>query len=217
MAQSCKVRARGFFVTGTDTNVGKTVVSACLAVAWNASYWKPVQTGLAEDPGDTATVAALAGLAADRVLPPVYAFRAPLSPHAAAAAEHAAIDLDTIARPATSRVLIVEGAGGVLVPLNSSTLMIDLIDRLGLPTILVARSTLGTINHTLLSLEALRARRLAIAGVVMNGPPDAGNRSTIERYGRVRVIAELPRVEPLDAAAVRGLAARIPPLAEILR
>ena len=89
--------------------------------------------------------------------------------------------------------------------------MIDLIHRLGLPVILVARSALGTINHTLLSLGALRARQVPVAGVVMNGPPDAGNRSTIEQFGRVRVLAELPRVEPLDPAAIRALAARIPP------
>jgi malonyl-CoA O-methyltransferase len=206
---------RGVFVTGTDTDVGKTVVSACLAAAWNADYWKPIQTGLAGDPGDTATVTALAGLSAERAYPPAYAFQAPLSPHAAAAAEHAMIALDAVARPSTKQFLIVEGAGGILVPLNRSALMIDLMQRLGLPAILVARSTLGTINHTLLSLGALRARQVPIAGVVMNGPPDAGNRRAIEQFGRVRVLAELPRTEPLDPQAIRALAARIPPLAEI--
>ena len=207
---------RGVFVTGTDTDVGKTVVSACLAAAWNGSYWKPIQTGLAGDRGDTATVTALAGLSPERVYPPAYAFQAPLSPHAAAAAEHAMIALDTIARPASSKqFLIVEGAGGVLVPLNRSALMIDLIQRLGLPAILVARSTLGTINHTLLSLGALRARQVPVAGVVMNGPPDAGNRRAIEQFGRVRVLAELSRIEPLDAAAIRTLAALLPPLGSV--
>ncbi len=206
---------RGVFVTGTDTNVGKTVVSACLAGAWNAAYWKPVQTGLADDPGDSATVTSLAGLPAERVFAPVYAFQAPLSPHAAAAAEGAMIELDAIARPPTRQFLIVEGAGGVLVPLNRSAFMIDLIRKLDLPVVLVARSTLGTINHTLLSIGALRARQVAIAGVVMNGPPDSGNRRAIEQFGRVRVLAELPHVEPLDAAALRGLAARIPPLGEV--
>jgi len=209
------VEPRGVFVTGTDTNVGKTVVSACLAAAWSAGYWKPVQTGLADDPGDTATVTALAGLVPGRVFAPAYAFRAPLSPHAAAAAERATIDLDAIARPVTRAFLVVEGAGGILVPLSASALMIDLVRQLDLPAVLVARSTLGTINHTLLSLHALRARQVPIAGVVMNGPPDAGNRRAIEQFGRVRVLAELPRVEPLDQAAIGTLAARIPPLSEV--
>jgi len=206
---------RGVFVTGTDTNVGKTVASACLVGAWNAGYWKPIQTGLADDPGDSATVTALAGLPPERVPAPVYALQAPLSPHAAAAAERVTIELEAIARPASRQFLVVEGAGGILVPLNRSALMIDLIGRLGLPAILVARSALGTINHTLLSLGALRARQVPVAGVVMNGPPDAGNRRAIEQFGRVRVLAELPRVEPLDAAAIRSLAARIPPLNEV--
>lgn len=206
----------GVFVTGTDTNVGKTVVSACLAVAWQAAYWKPVQTGLAEDPGDSATVTALAGLSPERVLPPAYVFQAPLSPHAAAAAEGKTIAADTIVRPASSRFLVVEGAGGVLVPLTPKTLMIDLMQRLALPVVLVTRSTLGTINHTLLSLEALRARRITVAGVVINGEPNPGNRRAIEEYGRVRVLAELPPVEPLGPAAVRGLAKHLPPAELVL-
>jgi dethiobiotin synthase len=209
-------KPRGVFVTGTDTNVGKTVVSACLAAAWDAAYWKPVQTGLAEDPGDTATVATLAGLPPDRVVPPTYAFRAPLSPHAAAAAERATIALESFSFPAMQRLLIIEGAGGILVPLNRNALMIDLVRRLDVPAVLVARSTLGTINHTLLSLGALRARQIPVLGVIMNGPPDAENRRAIEQFGRTRVIAELPRVEPLDAAALRGLVARIPRLESLL-
>ncbi len=208
-------RRRGVFVTGTDTNVGKTVVAACLAAAWGAAYWKPIQTGIAEDPGDSATVTTLAELPPDRVLPPAYTFKAPLSPHAAAAAERATIDLDAISLPSIPSFLVVEGAGGILVPLNRSVLMIDLIRKLDLPAVLVARSTLGTINHTLLSLGALRARQVPILGVVMNGPPDAGNRRAIEQFGRARVLAELPRVEPLDPPALRGLAARIPPLEQV--
>lgn len=209
-------KPRAVFVTGTDTNVGKTVVAACLAAAWGAAYWKPMQTGLAEDPGDTATVAALAGLPPERVLPPAYAFRAPLSPHAAAAAECATIDLGALTLPPSPHVIVVEGAGGLLVPLNRNAFIIDLIRKLDLPAVLVARSTLGTINHTLLSLGALRARQVPILGVVMNGPPNAGNRRAIEQFGHARVLAELPHVAPLDAAALRGLAAHIPPLESLL-
>ncbi len=211
---------RGVFVTGTDTGIGKSFTAACLVRAWGAAYWKPVQTGLAEDPGgDSAAVSGLVDIHNTAPYAPRHGLRAPLSPAAAAALEGVRIALaDFDIPPSDGRPLVVEGAGGVLVPLTPEHLLIDLIARLGLPAILVARSTLGTINHTLLTLEALRARRLPVAGVILNGPPDAGNRAAIERFGAVRVIAELPRLaaEP-DAAAVARLAAeRIPPLDSLL-
>jgi dethiobiotin synthase len=211
------VVVRGVFVTGTDTGIGKTVVSACLARAWQAGYWKPVQTGRTTGDDDTATVAALAGLPTQRIFAPAYALQAPLSPHAAAELEDIRISMDGMAPPETAHPLVVEGAGGVYVPLNDRDFMIDLMARLALPVVLVARSTLGTINHTLLSLAALRARGLLIAGVVLNGPPNAGNRAAIERFGQVRIVAELARIDPLDAAAIERLAALIPPLSEIPR
>ena len=202
---------RGVFVTGTDTGIGKTLVSACLVRAWDAAYWKPVQTGAAgPDSDDTATVARLTGMS---LVPPRHTLQAPLSPAAAAAAEGVRLALEDFALPAAARPLVVEGAGGVLVPLSDRHLMTDLMARLGLPVVVVARSTLGTINHSLLTLEALRARGLAVVGVILNGPPDAGNRAAIESHGRVRVVAEIPLLaaEP-DAAAVARLAALIPPL-----
>jgi malonyl-CoA O-methyltransferase len=204
----------GIFVTGTDTGVGKTVAAACLARAWHAGYWKPIQTGTATGDEDTAAVAALAELPADRIMAPAYALRAPLSPHAAAELEGVTISMDAIVLPSTAHRLIVEGAGGILVPLNELDFMIDLMARLALPIVLVARSTLGTINHTLLSLAALRARALPVAGVILDGPPNAANRAAIERFGQVRVLAELPHVDPLNAAAVARLAKLLPPLPE---
>ncbi|HUL06813.1 MAG TPA: dethiobiotin synthase, partial [Candidatus Acidoferrum sp.] len=144
-----------------------------------------------------------------------YALQAPLSPHAAAELEGIRIAMDAIVLPRTAHPLVVEGAGGLYVPLNDRDFMIDLMAKLALPILLVARSTLGTINHTLLSLAALRSRGLPIGGVVLDGPPNAANRSAIERFGQVRVLAELPPVERLDKAAVDRLAARIPPLSEI--
>ena len=197
----------GVFVTGTDTGIGKTLVAACLVRAWGATYWKPVQTG-GDD--DTATVVRLTGMS---FIPPRHTLQAPLSPAAAAAAEGVRLTLEDFALPAVAGPLVVEGAGGVLVPLTHRHLMIDLMARLGLPTLVVARGTLGTINHTLLTLEALRARGLAVAGVILNGPAAAGNRAAIESFGRVRVLAEIPPLaaEP-DAAAVARLAALIPPL-----
>lgn len=189
----------GVFVTGTDTGIGKTLVSAILARALGASYFKPIQTGLADEAGDTPTVAELAGVA---VHPPVIALAAPLSPQDAARAEGITLDPAALRLPPGDGPLVVEGAGGLMVPIDGQTLMIDLIERFGLPVVLVARSTLGTINHTLLSLEALRRRGIAVAGVVLSGPPDVANRRAIETWGRVRVLAEIPRLDRVDANAV---------------
>lgn len=212
----------GVFVTGTDTGVGKTVVSACLAKAWDARYWKPLQTGLRDEAGDTMTVMRLAALPPDRMLTPLHQLQAPLSPAAAAALEGVSIDPSLIRLPEVSATpLVVEGAGGLMVPVGTDQagrelMMIDLIQRLALPVVLVARGTLGTINHTLLSLEALRARGIPIAGVVLNGACTAGNRAAILRYGKVRIIAELPQVEILDQAAVMRLAMLVPALPSLL-
>jgi malonyl-CoA O-methyltransferase len=210
------IRPRRVFVTGTDTGVGKTLVSACLVRAWDAAYWKPLQTGLADEPGDTASVTTLAELTPDRCHAPAHALAAPLAPHAAALLEGVSIRLDELVLPAETRSLVVEGAGGLMVPINDRALMIDLIAQLGLPAVLVARSTLGTINHTLLGLEALRARNLPIAGVILNGPPNPGNRAAIEQFGRVRILAEIPPLSPLDAAAVARVAAECIPRFSIL-
>jgi malonyl-CoA O-methyltransferase len=209
-------KPRGVFVTGTDTGVGKTVVSACLAHAWNAAYWKPIQTGLAEDPGDTTTVGELAALPAERLLSPRYAFAAPLSPDAAAAREGAAVSIDQILPPNVEGPLVVEGAGGVMVPLNERVLMIDLMARLGLPVVVVAANRLGAINQTLLALQALKARDLKVLGVVLVGPPFADNRAAIERHGGARVIAELPSAERVDPRQIEEWSMLIPPLEALL-
>ena len=205
----------GVFVTGTDTGIGKTLVAACLTRAWAADYWKPFQTGLTEDPGDGWTVRHLTNCPPARVHPPAMELKAPLSPEDAACLEGITIEPDRLALPIGDRPLVVEGAGGVLVPIVPGLLTADLIERLALPALLVARSTLGTINHTLLSLEALRARGVAVAGVVLNGPPSANNRAAIERHGNVRVLAELAPLESLDADAVARLATLMPSLAAV--
>ncbi len=208
---------RGVFVTGTDTGIGKTLVSACLVRAWTAVYWKPVQTGSAFEVGDTATVAALADVPPDRLLTPRHRLQAPLSPQAAALLETVDITLDDFVLPTIDRPLVVEGAGGVLVPLSDDALIIDLIERLALPVVVVARTGLGTINHTLLTLMALRTRGLVVAGIVLSGAPNPGNRAALERFGAVPVLAELPRLPQVDAAAVTRLATeRIPALLSLL-
>ncbi|CAM4361344.1 ATP-dependent dethiobiotin synthetase BioD [Kerstersia similis] len=202
----------GVFVTGTDTGVGKTLVSAVLAHAWQADYWKPLQTGLAEESGDTETVARLAWLPPERLHPPGAALQAPLSPWAAAMLEHTTIDINALQLPATPAPLVVEGAGGLLVPIDAQHLMLDLISRFGLPVVLVARSGLGTINHTLLSLRALADRQVPVLGVIMSGPPSPGNRQAIEHFGKVRVLAEFPHCDTVDAKTIARFAAQIPSL-----
>jgi dethiobiotin synthase len=194
------------FVTGTDTGVGKTVVAACLVRHFGARYWKPVQTGLAEEAGDTATVMRLAALSPADVWAPRYALPAPLSPEAAAFRADICIRLEDFVLPGWGGPLVVEGAGGVLVPLGGGAMMADLMRLFGLPVVLVARSTLGTINHSLLSIEALRRRDIAVAGVVMVGAPSPENAAAIARHGDVRILAQLPMVDRINPCVVAALA-----------
>lgn len=197
---------KGFFVTGTDTGVGKTVASACLVAGLRTSddvcYWKPVQTGIEED-DDTATVASLARCTEDEIFGEGVRLERPLSPHLSARLAGTRIDIEqilaTASRAPREKLLIVEGAGGVLVPLNEREMMIDLIRDLNLPAVIASRSGLGTINHTLLTIEALRLRGIGIAGVLMNGDPNEENRRAIEGYGKTRVIAEIPKFQRLAA------------------
>lgn len=193
---------KGVFVTGTDTGVGKTLVSAWLTAKWQADYWKPIQSGTVEGT-DYDAVARLAPGAV--IHPPAIQLRAPLSPHEAARRERIRIDLSAIVLPATNNALVVEGAGGVLVPINETALMVDLIARLGLPVLVVARSGLGTINHTLMTLDVLRRRRLPVLGVVMNGQINPANRQAIEHFGAVPVLAELQPLLAVTAAVIDGL------------
>ena len=194
----------GTFITGTDTDVGKTVAAAWAMLHLSASYWKPVQAGI-EGETDEAHVRRITGAGDERFFASAYTLPEPLSPHEAARRAGVEIDMAAFALPPVTGPLVVEGAGGLMVPLNQTNYMIDLIEQLGLPAILVARSSLGTINHTLLSLGALRARQIPIVGVVLNGPPTPHNRAAIETYGAVRVLAEIPPLEPLTREALLAI------------
>jgi|WetSurMetagenome_2_1015567.scaffolds.fasta_scaffold209132_2 dethiobiotin synthase len=188
---------RGVFVTGTGTGVGKTVLSATLALARGASYWKPIQTGTESD---TAEVQRLTGC---KVLDQGVRLPDPVAPYLAAKRIGANIDLSQLLTLApTEGDWVVEGAGGILVPLNENEMVLDLMERLALPVVIAARTTLGTINHTLLTLNAIRARGLTVERVVMIGDRDPDNRAAIETYGRVPV-SELPWMEPLTPQALR--------------
>jgi len=184
-------------VTGTDTGIGKTVFAAALARALGAAYWKPIQSGLL-DGADGETAAAL-GVA--RVLPEAYRLTEPLSPHRAAELDGVTIDPARLVPP-DADPLVIEGAGGVLVPVTRDLLYADLFARWGLPVVLVARTGLGTINHSLLSVEALRARGVAIHGIAFVGDANADNEATICAMAGVKRLGRLPRLDPLDAATL---------------
>jgi dethiobiotin synthetase len=201
-------------ICGTDTDVGKTVVSALVVQGLGAHYWKPVQSGL-DGGGDSGRLQTLLDLPPDRLLPEAYRLEAPVSPHWAAERMGITIDPDQLALPDPARVpgaLVVETAGGLLVPLRRDLLQIQQLIRWNLPVLLVARSGLGTLNHTLLSLEALRQRRITVLGLVLNGPPHPDNPRTLEQLGAVPVLAQLPRLDPLNAAALeeQWLASALP-------
>lgn len=192
-----------FFVTGTDTGIGKTTVCALLCAALDALYWKPIQTGTREGT-DRETVIRLAGLPRERALPERYRFAPPVSPHLAARRAGVRIRLSEIQVPPLPRSenLIAEGAGGVLVPINETQFMTDLMRHLRLPALLVSRTSLGTINHTLLSLAALRAAKIPVRGVIFSGPANRENAAAIEKYGRAPIVGRVPRLPALHRTAL---------------
>ena len=186
------------FITGTDTGVGKTVISALLTVGLKASYWKPIQSGTIPLT-DTEWIKEHTKLPDERFFPEKYVLQKPLSPHLSSMLENISISLDELHLP-TKGPLIVEGAGGLMVPINEKgELIIELIKKFQLSTIVVARSALGTINHTLLTLSQLRLHQLPILGVILNGPKNRENRISIETYGQVPILGEIepePRFSP---------------------
>jgi dethiobiotin synthase len=227
---------RGVFVTGTDTNVGKTVVAAALMLRYRNEaplrYWKPIQTGIRESgigvrtpdcgamsEGDTAEVARLSRAKEGEIFRCGVRLSDPVSPHLAAqragtritvrdltamvrAVDHVSTSESRIPNPKSRPRWIVEGAGGALVPINERETMADLMEALDLPVIIAARSTLGTINHTCMTIEVLRRRMLRVAGVVMVGEPNDENRRAVEKYGAAEVIAQMPRFDPLTPEAL---------------
>lgn len=203
------------FVTATDTGVGKTVVSAALCQAWGAAYWKPVQTGANTGDSDTNIVQKLAELPPERVFAPGRVYGDPSAPERAADLEGQRVAVADLIVPQPNMPLVVEGAGGVLVPLNEVEDMTDLMQAFATPAIVVARSTLGTINHTLLTLEALRLRKIPVLGVILNGPPAKHNRQAIERHGQVPVLAELTPVAEVNVQVIQQWAKQIPLLEQL--
>ena len=195
------MRGNVIVVTGTDTDVGKTVFAAALAGALGAQYWKPVQAGL--DPSsDAASVTLLSGLPPERILPEAYRLNTPCSPHRAAEIDGVTIESDRLALPQIAGPLVVEGAGGVLVPVTRDLLFADLFARWACPVVLVARTALGTINHSLLSIEALRGRDVPILGIAFVGEAQDDSEATIAQIGGVKRLGRLPLLDPLNAATL---------------
>lgn len=195
-----------FVIAGTDTGIGKTVFAAALTAAIGATYWKPVQSGLDEGT-DTASVANLSGAPPQRFLPEAYRLVTPCSPHRAAEIDGVSIDPARLTPPPADP-LVVELAGGLMVPLTRDLLTIDLIATWDLPVILVARTALGTINHSLLSIEAMRARGIAIHGVAFVGESVPDSEETIASLGRARRLGRLDLVAPLNRETLAAAFAR---------
>jgi dethiobiotin synthetase len=188
-----------FVVTGTDTGLGKTVFASALAAALGGVYFKPVQAGLPTSKSKSETDSEIAArLSGAEILPEMYRLKLAASPHKAAAAEEIRIDPSKLVLPKTKAPLVVEGAGGLLVPLNDRTLYIDVFARWKAPLILCARTSLGTINHTLLSLEAIRARRIPLLGVAFIGDANADSERIIGKLGKVKRLGRLAWVKPLN-------------------
>ncbi|WCK04786.1 dethiobiotin synthase [Agrobacterium tumefaciens] len=187
-----------FVISGTDTGIGKTVFAAALTHALEAHYWKPVQSGLEEET-DSETVARLAGVPHTRILPEAYRLKTPASPHLSARLDNVSIDPALLQLPQIDEPLVIEGAGGLLVPLTDRLLFADIFARWQIPLILCTRTALGTINHTLLSLEALRHRSIPVHGVVFIGDEDRENERVITNIGAVHPLGRLPCLPELTS------------------
>jgi dethiobiotin synthase len=204
---------RGLFITGTDTGVGKTTVAAALMHRYRGlrvlRYWKPIQTGIEID-DDTRTVCELGRCRDDEMHQSGIRLQRPLAPYLSAELSGCRVTIADVMKrvegqPDSVR-WVVEGAGGILVPINESEWMVDLIKTLAAPALIVARSSLGTINHTLLTVESLRRRMLKIAGVVMVGPLNTANKDAIEKFGSVAVVGEMPHFTPMTPETLEAWA-----------
>lgn len=204
-----------FVISGTDTGIGKTVFAAALTHALQASYWKPVQSGLEEET-DSEIVERLGGAPRAHILPEAYRLKMSASPHLSARLDKVTIDPALLQPRETRAPLVIEGAGGILVPLTNELLFADIFAHWQIPLILCARTALGTINHTLLSLEALRSRAIPVHGLVFIGDEHAENERIITDIGEVRRLGRLPHLPQMAARALHQAFAQQFNLADFL-
>lgn len=190
-----------YFITGIGTGIGKTIVSAVLTEKLKADYWKPVQSGDL-DISDSLFVKHL--VSKDTVIhPESYRLSQPLSPHLSAKLDGVNITLDAIKIPKTNNHLIIEGAGGLMVPLNDHQLILDLIKSLQVKVIVVSQNYLGSINHTLLTLAVLKANQIAIEGLIFNGTENQESEQYITNYSKVKVLGRIPKMSVIDSETIK--------------
>jgi len=186
-----------FIICGTDTDVGKTLISSFFVRGLQSFYWKPIQSGI-ETETDSQSILRLSEIKKENILKEAYIFKKPVSPHWAAEIDEKNIDINLLKLPSIDGSLIVETAGGVMVPITRNFLQIDQIKRWDLPVIIVCRSSLGTLNHTLLTIEALKKRNIKILGLIVNGEKHLDNPKTLQEFSKLPIIAEFPRISNVD-------------------
>mgnify|MGYP000438890468 CR=1 FL=1 len=191
-----------YFITGIDTEIGKTIISAILTEALQADYWKPVQAGDLDN-SDTMKVQGLISNSKSKFHPERYRLNHPMSPHAAADLDKVKIKLTDFELPKIENTLLIEGAGGLYVPLNHEDCMIDLIKYLKIPVILVSQNYLGSINHTLLSINALKSKGIPIYGVIFNGKENEATEVVIEKMGDVKILGRVGQLEKIDKNTIQ--------------
>ncbi len=191
------------FITGIGTGVGKTIISAIVTEKLKADYWKPIQSGDLDN-SDTLKVRDLVSNKTTRFYPEAYRLTQPFSPHKSAAIDNVVIDIQTIIPPKTDNQLIIEGAGGLMVPPNDNALIIDLIKQLNAQVILVSQNYLGSINHTLLSLSMLKQYEIPVRGIVFNGDKDIYSKTFILNYSGVKELGHVPVLDTINSKKIRG-------------
>jgi dethiobiotin synthetase len=197
-----------FIIAGIGTEIGKTLISAIFRQGLRADYWKPVQSGN-PDEADALFIKQMTQVSEGQIWESSYLLTQPLSPHTAAEIDGLRISLNEIKLPATARPLIVELAGGILVPLNEKDTNLDLIKQLGFPVVLVSKNYLGSINHTLLSYEILKAHQIPIAGIVFNGPANPSGEKFILNHTGLKVLLRVPELNKIDPEIIQEYAKQI--------
>jgi len=186
-----------FIICGTDTDVGKTLISSFFVRGLKSFYWKPIQSGI-ETETDSQSILRLSGIKKEKILKEAYIFEKPVSPHWAAEIDGKKIDINLLKLPKIDGSIVIETAGGLMVPITRNFLQIDQIRKWNLPVIIVCRSSLGTLNHTLLTIEALKKRNIKILGLIINGEKHLDNPKTLREFSKLPIIAEFPRLNNID-------------------
>lgn len=199
---------RKIFVSGIGTGIGKTIVSAIITEKLKADYWKPVQAGNLEET-DTDIAKKLVSNEVSVFHPETFRLKQPMSPHAAAEIDGVEIKLEDLKLPETENNLVIEGAGGLMVPLSDNLLVIDFIKHINAEVVLVSQNYLGSINHTLLSAEALKSRNISVTGIVFNGESYPRGEDVILRHTGLRCLLRMPQMKDISRESIKLLSERL--------